>query len=299
MSYLRSIADPHSIITPIENGVTFPEVLDVSYARYKDAIELFIELINNSTDSGDLLRQIRSTVYKSNVRMSLLKLFRRCVSLVCDTEMSKKITKVSTDTLIDNYGHTFKPIDELRSQFNELTQDKISALAALLGEYDTRGQSGYSLTGLFFSWFENTHSDFDITGPRGAGRDIELSNIFPDFDSRYPCDFVIKYTPSDKIVAVGFARYDSTRGGAQSDDRTGGNSYKVEKARQFCERTGNMFKLIFVADGLGLTHNDTWEEACDLDGQWEDQVRVTTLLLAPKRITADWLLKDVFFLKSL
>ena len=132
--------------------------------------------------------------------------------------------------------------------------------------------------------------DFNITGPRGAGRDIELSNIFTDFEYRYPCDFIVKHTASDNLVAVGFARYDSTRGGAQSDDRTGGNSFKVEKARQYCESTGRLFKLIFVSDGPGLAHNDTWQEACDLDGQWGDRVRVTTLLLAPQRITSEWLL---------
>jgi len=290
MSYLHTITDPHSIITPIENGVTFPEVLDVSCARYKDAIKLFIEPINNSADSGDLLRRIRLTTFQAHTRMSLLKLFRRCVSLVCDTEMTKKITKVLNQTLIDNYSHTFKPISKLRQQFDELTQDKIAALAALLGEYDTRGQQGCSLTGLFFGWFENTLLDFNITGPRGAGRDIELSNIFTDFEYRYPCDFIVKHTASDNLVAVGFARYDSTRGGAQSDDRTGGNSFKVEKARQYCESTGRLFKLIFVSDGPGLAHNDTWQQACDLDGQWGDRVRVTTLLLAPQRITSEWLL---------
>ena len=238
-----------------------------------------------------MLEKIRTPrAYSAKTRMSMLKLFRRCVSLVCDTEMSKKVEKVPTRTLVDNYGHTFKPIEILRKQFNALTQDQITALAALLGEYDSRGKQGYSLTGEFFSWFEEAMEGFSIEGPRGAGRDIELSTVFPDFTEKYPCDFIIRHEETKRVVAVGFARYDSTRGGAQSDDRTGGNSLKVEKARQYCERTGKAFKLLFVSDGPGLAHNDTWEEACTLDGQWDDRTRVATLSLASSRITPEWLL---------
>jgi len=39
MSFLSTIADPHSVITPIENGITYPEVLDLTYAKYRHAIE--------------------------------------------------------------------------------------------------------------------------------------------------------------------------------------------------------------------------------------------------------------------
>ena len=71
-----------------------------------------------------------------------------------------------------------------------------------------------ALTDLFFSWFEGKFPDFSIDGPRGAGSDIELSSIFPDFSGGYPCDFIIE-DENDKVVAGGFARYDSTIGGAQ------------------------------------------------------------------------------------
>lgn len=91
------------------------------------------------------------------------------------------------------------------------------------------------------------------------------------------------------MLAVGFARYDATRGGAQSDDRTGGNWAKVEKARQFCSKTGRAFRILFLADGPGLSHNDTWKEACDIDGEWNGNVRVATLKLAQMRVTREWL----------
>ena len=90
------------------------------------------------------------------------------------------------------------------------------------------------------------------------------------------------------VVAVGFARYDSTRGGAQSDDRTGGNANKVEKARHYCDERGVDFKIIFLADGPDLLHSDTLSEAKELDDQWNGRVRVVTLKLAPDRITEEW-----------
>ena len=178
----------------------------------------------------------------------------------------------------------------MKEQFSNLSTDAESALAALIGEYDTRGQVGYILTDMFFDWFEKTfQSEFSIEGPRGAGRDIELSSVFPSFTDSYPCDFIIRRAIDQKVVCVGFARYDSTRGGAQSDDRTGGNANKVEKAKNFFSQQGIGFNLLFLSDGPGLAHKDTWEEACILDGRWDGRVRVSTLKTAAKRVTKSWL----------
>ena len=291
-SYLRKIVDPHEVITPISTGMTFPESLKAALTTYSDDIKRFQDLVKGSSSSADLLDKVRTpSAFDSDTRMSLLKLFRRCVSLVCDTENTKKITKISTKSIVDNYGHTFKPIGTLKIQFAQLTSAQVAALAALLSENDNRGQSGYSLTGHFFAWFEDTFkSKFTIEGPRGAGKDIELNSVFPEFKGSYPCDFVIRQVSTKKPLAVGFARYDSTRGGSQSDDRTGGNANKVDKAKAFHTTTGKKFRIIFLADGPGLVHRDTWEEACTLDGDWNDNVRVTTLKLAPRRITEKWLL---------
>ncbi len=221
--------------------------------------------------------------------MAYLKAFRRCVSTSLDTEMAKKIGKVSTADLCATIGHTFKPIDLVRSQFAGFGEAERDTLAALMGENDERGKSGYELTELFFTWFAANRPLFTIEGPRGAGPDVELSTLFPAFDGSFPCDFVIRQAATRKVRAIGFARYDASRGGAQSDDRTGGNSDKVFKARKFCEISGEDFRVIFLADGPGLAHNDTWEEACLLDGAWDDNVRVTTLKLAPTRLSDEWL----------
>lgn len=289
-NFLRTISDVSKIITPIDSTVRFPEILDILIEKYSGAIETFCQLIRACDSSEELLRQIRQPERDADERMALLKMYRRCVSPVLDTETTKKIKKINTETLIEAYGLTFKPIGKLKQQFEDLSPEFRFALAALLGEYDTRGQSGYELTGLFFNWFA-THFEgtYLIEGPRGAGRDIELSTIYPSYRGTFPCDFVIRRVSDQEVAAIGFARYDSTRGGAQSDDRTGGNANKVDKAIAFDKETSIKIKMIFLSDGPGLIHKDTWEESCILDGQWNGRVRVVTLKLAAKRITLEWL----------
>ena len=251
---------------------------------------LFRELIVKANTSAELLGLIRDSPRSADQRMSLLKLFRRCVSLACDTESTKKVKTVPTSSIIQNLGHTFKGISKLKSQFCTIRDSEIIALCALLGENDDRGQLGYALTGKLFDWFEEKFKGvFTIEGPRGAGRDIELSSVVPEFNEQCPCDFIIRTANDKNVVSIGFARYDSSRGGSQSDDRTGGNANKVEKMMRFSQECGKTIKIIFLADGPGLVHKDTWAEACKLDGSWNDRVRVSTLKLADTRVTCDWL----------
>jgi hypothetical protein len=289
-NFLRTISDIGKIITPIDSTIRFPESLEILINKYSGAVEIFCQLIRECDSSEDVLRQIRQPERDADERMALLKMYRRCVSPVLDTETTKKIRKISTESLIETYGLTFKPISKLKQQFQAMSPEYRFALAALIGEYDTRGQSGYELTGLFFDWF-TTHFEgrYLIEGPRGAGKDIELSTLYPSYQGAFPCDFVIRRVSDNKVAAIGFARYDSTRGGAQSDDRTSGNANKVDKVKAFDQVTSTQLKMIFLADGPGLMHNDTWEESCQLDGQWDGRVRVVTLKLAAKRITSEWL----------
>lgn len=289
LSFLSGIEDPESVVTAILSTPTFPEFVQGRFNRYGIFIDLFATLINESTSSAELLAKIRDPkTYKADVRMPLLKLFRRCVSTVIDTEKSKKLLN-PTSMFIENYGHTFKDINLLKRQFTNMAEKDKYALTSLIGEYDDRGKQGYILTDLFFTWFEDKFDNlFTIEGPRGAGKDIQLRSIFKDFKSDYPCDFVIRDKQSQCVLAVGFARYDSTRGGSQSDDRTGGNNDKVMKVNEF-NGSHNKFKVLFLSDGPGLTHKDTWNEACLLDGKLNDRVRVSTLKLADQRIIESWL----------
>lgn len=292
-SFFAQISDRHAVITAIDTGVRFPEILGALWHKYESDINEFRNLIMHSQSSAELLARIRSSNFSGDKRMSLLKMFRRCVSPILDTEMAKRIRNVSTEQLVENYGYSFKEIGLLKQQFAQLNVEQAAALAALIGEYDTRGQLGYILTDRFFTWFEQTFGqEFSISGPRGAGRDVELSTVFSDFNGNYPCDFVIRDIANQAVVAIGFARYDSTRGGAQSDDRTGGNSDKVAKAKAYwvqSSQASQRLRIIFLSDGPGLAHRDTWQESCVLDGAWEGNVRVITLKLAPARITSAWL----------
>jgi hypothetical protein len=291
--HFSAIPNLANYITTFSTTMTFPEALETATEDYKGDIEAFASFVATSADSGDLLRKIRETVMAADSRMSMLKLFRRCVSPVCDTEMTKKIKKISTQEIIQGFGHTFKPIVVLKAQFKlPLSDHSVAALSALLAENDNRGQSGYALTAAFFDWFTaQIHlSPLEALGPRGAGRDIELNTLLPDFPHGYPCDLVIRAKSDGSIKAVGFARYDSTRGGSQSDDRTGGNANKVDKAREYKRSTGKSFRLLFLSDGPGLLHGDTLEESRRLDGMLDGAVRVTTLKLAPSRVTLPWLM---------
>ena len=288
---LLEVHDPHAYITAIDAAIRFPESLDILLTRYREHVETFCALVEDSDTSAQLLETIRSKRFTGKRRGALLKMFRRAVAPVVDTEMAKKVDKVPTDTIVSNYGHTFKEIGLLKRQFQALTDDNKAALAVLVGEYDSRGQAGYSLTGMFFDWFEDKFEKvLTIEGPRGAGRDVELSTVIKGYAGNFPCDFVIRKTGSKEVLAIGFARYDATRGGAQSDDRTSGNSHKVALAREYCQRSGDRLRILFLADGPGLAHADTWEAAVKLDGDWDDNVRVTTMKLADSRVTKEWLL---------
>jgi hypothetical protein len=90
----------------------------------------------------------------------------------------------------------------------------------VLWEYKSRGQKGYDLTERFFELFHARFPDLSIKGPQRAGKDIRLGSILADYpNSSRPVDFVV--FEREQVVAIGLARYDSDRGGAQEDDRTG------------------------------------------------------------------------------
>ena len=282
--------NPYEIITVLSNGANFALDSRIALNKYEKAIRDFISLANQSNSSADLLGKIRVSSIDKDTRMSYLKLFRRCVCSSLDTELSKKISKVSTQDLVDNFGDHFSDINDLKNFFNNVfDHSHLLSLACLLAEYDNRGSSGYELTDLVFSEIERLYPYTEILGPRGAGKDIELNTVYPSFKGgKFPCDFVIKDSTSQKVLAVGFCRYDSTRGGAQSDDRTGGNSQKVSKLKDHHTSTGEIIKILFVSDGPGLAHGDTWEETLSLDESWDDNVRVTTLKTL-EEVTLNWL----------
>lgn len=94
--YLCTIEKPISVITPIDDAERFPEILSIRYKKYQADIDQFYQLVMTAESSAELLGSIRSRKIARKSRTSLLKMFRRCVAPVVDTEMAGKITKVST-----------------------------------------------------------------------------------------------------------------------------------------------------------------------------------------------------------
>ena len=128
-----------------------------------------------------------------------------------------------------------------------------------------------------------------IKGPERAGKDILLGSIWPDYKRpKHPVDFVLE--KEGELLAIGFARYDGDRGGAQEDDRTGGYlgasaevlAYAVtEKLRKV--------KLIFLNDGPGLLLGSMWTDYAALEEVGNGRIMVCTLRMVPERITLEWL----------
>jgi hypothetical protein len=87
-----------------------------------------------------------------------------------------------------------------------------------------------------------------------------------------------------------FARYDSDRGGAQEDDRTGGYRDCAGEVLGFASRKKlGKLKVIFLNDGPGLLLGSMWADYSTLERSGKGRIRVVTLRMVPERITAEWL----------
>lgn len=230
------------------------------------------------------------------LRSNLLKLFRRLVSPDTSVEMLKR--KLDTENIISDYGYRFRNINDVREKYvtysGSLKEFELPLMAVLF-ETQNRGQSGYKLTDIFFDWFENNLSeDFTIDGPRGAGKDIELADVLPGFDPGTPTDFVIRERPSGDIVAIGYARYDSDRGGSQEDDRISGNRDKITKLAKYrAKNPDKKIKIIFLNDGPGFVLGSMFRDYVDLEDIYGPGfTMVTTLKMLDERLTAEWLMSD-------
>jgi hypothetical protein len=161
-------------------------------------------------------------------------------------------------------------------------------MCALLWEYKDRGKKGYDLTERFFELFRSNFTGLQIIGLERAGRDILMKEVFESYPNpNRPIDFVIK--DKDKILAIGLARYDSDRGGAQEDDRTGGYSNCANEFLGYTKKKVLNTKLIFINDGPGLLLGSMWNDYSTLEKSWKGKIMVLTLRMVTERITKDWL----------
>lgn len=163
------------------------------------------------------------------------------------------------------------------------------ALCAVLWEYKDRGKKGYDLTEKFFAIIRGCLPAYTIRGPERAGKDVLLGRIWPDYPKPdRPADFIIEH--DNRVLAVGFARYDGDRGGAQEDDRTGGYRDCSQEVLRFAKKKGfNKLKVIFVNDGPGLLLGSMWSDYDHLEKSGKGRIRIVTLRMVPERLTAEWL----------
>ena len=90
-------------------------------------------------------------------------------------------------------------------------------------------------------------------------------------------------------MAVGLARYDSDRGGAQEDDRTGGYRNCADEVLTYARAKRLNVKMIFINDGPGLLLGSMWDDYAALERSWPGKIMVCTLRMVSERITLNWL----------
>ena len=268
-------------------GEFYPDILTDACELYKPVLVLFGQLLKSSESSERLLKQI-TDVKQQWMRVQLYRVFRKYVSPQTPVEMLKK--KSMIPMVCEQYGKNFRSIDKAQAAFlSRPLPDE--ALCAVLWEYKDRGQKGYDLTERFFEMFKTLLPDFNIEGPVRAGADIQLQHIFADYPNpTRPVDFVIR-DKDNNVLAIGLARYDGDRGGAQEDDRTGGYSNCAKEILQYTSEYNLPTKVIFVNDGPGLLLGSMWNDYSKLEKINPDKVMVLTLRMFNERLTADWLTK--------
>ncbi len=192
--------------------------------------------------------------------------------------------------VVNDFAEFIRPIDEVREVLNG-REFPDEALAGILDQHDDRGEKGYWVEDKIFEWFETNFGDeFNIEGPRGAGSDIYLNEEFSGYEHETPADFIV-YGPTDEPEIIGFARYDSDRGGGQEDDRTGGNDDKVQKITEYSKEHDYDIKILFIAEGPGLLLGDMWQSNARTE-QKAQNVKVCTLKMMDERISEDWVTSD-------
>jgi len=268
------------------NGEFYPDILVDACELYKPVLLTFRQLMFTSESSEVLLKNIAG-VKQVWMRIQLLRVFRKYISPQTPVEMLKK--KSLIPMVCKQYGKNFRPIDQAQSAFEKRPLPD-EALCAVLWEYKDRGQKGYDLTERFFNMFRERFPKWTITGPERAGQDIRMKEVFADYPNpNRPVDFVIRDS-KEKVLAIGLARYDGDRGGAQEDDRTGGYMNCAKEILEYSNEHDLSTKIIFVNDGPGLLLGSMWDDYSRLEQVNSNRVMILTLRMVASRLTEKWLI---------
>lgn len=279
--YLPEAADWITLLT----GEYYPDILPEACRLYGPVLAEFGQLLRTAHSSVALLRAIMDTPDQWR-RTQLCRIFRKYVSPETPVEMLKRKSGVAQ--VCERFGDGFRKVAEVQHQFNTRPIPD-EPLCAVLWEYKDRGKKGYDLTERLFQVFEESLPEFEVSGPKRAGRDIPMGTVLADYPRPdRPIDFVIR--KGKQVLAVGLARYDSDRGGSQEDDRPGQYRDVGQEVLGYAlnHRLGKL-KLIFVNDGPGLLLGTMWGDYAHIEELWPNRVRVVTLRMVPDRITATWL----------
>lgn len=267
------------------NGAFYPDILVQACELYKPVLVYFGQLLKVSASSEILLREI-TKLTQTWMRIQLLRVFRKYVSPDTSVEMLKAKNKIPM--VCENFGYKFRPISEVQKYFNQRPLPD-ETLCAILWEYKDRGQKGYSLTENFFDMFQSKFPEYSIEGPKRAGADVQLNKVFPNYPNpNRPVDFIIR-NKENKVLAIGLARYDSDRGGAQEDDRTGGYVNCAKEFLDFTLENKLNTKIIFLNDGPGLLLGSMWDDYSKLERINPNKIMVLTLRMLTERLTKKWL----------
>ena len=277
--------DAHSWIT-LATGEFYPDILVDACLLYEPVLQWFGRILRSSESSSRLLREI-AEVRQSWMRIQLCRVFKRYVSPSTPVEMLK--SKSNVEQIIDRFGPDFRHVAEVQKAFSNRPMPD-EPLCVLLWEYKDRGKKGYDLTERFFELFRTRFPELPIIGPERAGKDVLLRDVFDYYPNPMrPIDFVIYSEDREKVLAIGLARYDGDRGGAQEDDRTGGYRDAAREILDFAESQAQPTKVIFLNDGPRLLLGSMWRDYARIEENWAGRVMVTTLRMIPERVTMEWL----------
>jgi len=275
-------AEGHLWIT-LSTGEYYPDILPLACELYKPVLVMFGHILESAHSSTDLFMSI-SGIKQQWMRIQVSRVFRKYVSPETPVEMLKK--KSAAKQICEQFGIGFREITEVQRRFKERPLPD-EALCALLWEYKDRGKKGYDLTERLFTIFREDYPDMVVTGPERAGKDILLGEVFKDYPKPdRPVDFVIY--DKDNPIAVGLARYDSDRGGAQEDDRTGQYRDCASEVLTYARKHNLNLKVVFLNDGPGLLLGSMWNDYAYLENL-DPHIRVVTLRMVKERLTMDWL----------
>jgi hypothetical protein len=288
MTHKQNFADykeeAHVWIT-LSTGEYYPDILPLACELYKPVLVIFEQLLKSSHSSNDLFISI-SEEKSQWMRIQLCRVFRKYVSPETPVEMLKK--KSMALQICQQFGDGFRNIAEVQSRFEKRPMPD-EALCAVLWEYKDRGKKGYDLTERLFSIIRENYSDLTISGPERAGKDILMGELFSNYPRpNRPVDFVLYYQQIP--VAIGLARYDSDRGGAQEDDRTGQYRDCAGEILTYAKESNLNLKVIFLNDGPGLLLGSMWNDYANIENSWSGLVKVVTLRMITERINLKWLL---------